>query len=280
MSTVVWTRARARSSGSLTRVLLVGVVAVLSCTSQPASGAGGSVQVSTLDVHHFVQVYSALNHSDSTCTGLDRYFAQGTTGLVEYSKKFGVGPTELCASIRRHPERYRRLQSNLAGFDSASHSIDSAFTRLLAIYPDATLPRVYFVVGNGISGGTSLGTDPPTVLIGAELAKSLTHLPVVVAHEMAHAQQHYPGWKLIGAGPAFIRGTLLAQSIKEGSADFIAYLLTGEMPDSARNAYGLAHEQAVYARFKHDMHGKDYSSWLYNDGRPARLGSPPSDMGY
>ncbi len=249
---------------------------LLGCTSTPAPHRGGVSEISAEDVQRFVDVYSTFDPSDTTCRGLSVYFSHATAGLNAYSKKFGMGAPELCAAIRRSPARYARITARVPAFDSAQNGIRAAFAKLVAIYPEATLPSVYFVVGDGIAGGTSVPTDPPTVLIGAELVSSVGGIPWTVAHEAAHAQQRYPAWKLIGAGPSFIRGTVLAQSIKEGSADFIAHLVTGEIPHSAQDVYGRSHELAVWAEFQRDMHGKDYRHWLYNGESATR----PSNLGY
>ena len=232
--------------------------------------------MSTQDLHHFVQVYKTLDPADSTCRGLSTYFAAATTGLKRYAKKFDMGPSDLCQAIRASPRRYSSLESRVGRFDSARTSIDSAFATLRAVYPGPVFPSVYIVVGDGISGGNSLPPEPPTVLVGAELTDSVSGLPVMIAHELAHAQQQYPWWKLIGAGPSFIRGTLLAQCIKEGTADFIAQLITGRQPAPRRNIWALAHERELWTRFRRDMHGTDYHAWLYNGAGGGR----PSDLGY
>ncbi len=252
------------------------LLAVAGCHSAADGKPSAAVDISTQDLHHFVQAYKTLDPDDSTCRGLSTYFATATTGLKRYAKKFDMGPTDLCQAIRISPRRYASLESRVGSFDSAQTSIDSAFATLRAVYPEAVFPSVYIVVGDGISGGYSLPTNPPTVLVGAELTDSVSRLPVMIAHELAHAQQQYPSWKLIGAGPSFIRGTLLAQCIKEGSADFIAQLITGRQPAPRRNIWALAHERELWTQFRHDMHGTDYRAWLYNGASGVR----PSNVGY
>ncbi|MEO7042201.1 MAG: DUF2268 domain-containing putative Zn-dependent protease [Gemmatimonadaceae bacterium] len=253
------------------------LLAASACHSA-ADNRSHTVEVSTLDLHHFVQAYKTLNPADSTCRGLSTYFASATIGLKRYEKKFDMGPSDLCHAIRRAPRGYSSLESKMPAFDAAQASIDSAFAALRSVYPPAVFPSVYIVVGDGISGGTSLRTEPPTVLVGAELTDSPSGLQLMVSHELAHAQQQYPWWKLLGAGPSFIRGTLLAQCIKEGSADFIAQLITGKQPGSQRNLYALAHEHELWKQFRQDMHGTDYSRWLYNGGSVAY--GVPTDLGY
>jgi uncharacterized protein YjaZ len=62
----------------------------------------------------------------------------------------------------------------------------------------------------------------------------------------------------------------------EGSANLIAELVTGA---PSRNEYAEAHEAELWAEFSREMHGKDYSRWLWNGANPKR-GDRPADLGY
>ena len=107
--------------------------------------------------------------------------------------------------------------------------------------------------------------------------RSAAGLPWTVAHELAHTQQRYPRWGMLTGGPSFLRATVLRQSLTEGIADVVAEVLTGE---PKRNAYGEAHEAALWTEFQRDMHSHDYGVWLYN-GRNRPAGSDrPGDLGY
>lgn len=75
----------------------------------------------------------------------------------------------------------------------------------------------------------------------------------------------------------FLRGTLLRQSIMEGSADFVAELATGR---PVRNAYAEAHEAELWTEFDRDRHSRDYRKWLYNGRDTLARGDRPPDLGY
>lgn len=236
--------------------------------------------VVTSDVHNFVTAFAGWTRSDTSCRSLDRYLDAGSPGLETYRAKFDMGRTDLCSAVRRDSSRYAALQSKMPGIDSAQRTIEGAFVKFAALVPGAVLPRVYFVVGDEIWGGTTTGGDDPIVLVGAERLGSLTDLPVLTVHELVHTQQHYPIFKVITGGPGFIRGTVLAQSIKEGSADFLAELATGQIAAPGRDAYGDAHEEQIWHDFQHDMHERDYSRWIYNGWNQKALGDRPADLGY
>lgn len=99
-------------------------------------------------------------------------------------------------------------------------------------------------------------------------------------HEIGHTQQRYPWLGSFTGGPAILgplKGTLLRASITEGAADYFAEKLTGE---NYSNAYGEQHAAELWEEFRRDMHGKDYSRWLYNGANRAALGGRPPDLGY
>lgn len=92
-----------------------------------------------------------------------------------------------------------------------------------------------------------------------------SHLPALVAHELIHFQ-HPP------SGPR----TLLAQSFREGAANFLGEMISGVENRSPSHVYGLAHERELWAEFRERMHGTTYTGWLYS--KPP--GERPADLGY
>ena len=233
-------------------------------------------EVSDGDVHRFVDALHRLSPSDSTCSALEDYLRGASRGLRAYETKLGMDRRQLCAAVRRSPARYAAIEAKLGGLDSAVRQVDSIFARFRTIYPEGRQPGVYFVVGAGMAAGTTTHTTNPVVLIGVERAGDPSRLASVVAHEMVHTQQGYPWIGIFTGGPSFLRGTLLRQSIMEGSANLIAELVTG-VPN--RDEYAEAHEVELWAEFSREMHGKDYSRWLWNGGNPKR-GDRPADLGY
>ena len=253
----------------------LGFVGLVIALSFPRGNASVEA-VSTLDVHRFVDAFHRIAPSDSTCAPLDEYFRAASPGLQAYNSKFGVGRRELCAALRRSPERYAAIEAKLPGLDSAGVRIDSIFKRFQVLVPSAKIRPVYFVVGIGISGGTTTHGLHPVVLVGVELMGSPKGIPGTVAHEFVHTLQDYPWIGMLQTGPAFLRGTVLRNSIMEGSASFIADLVTDF---HSHNAWAEAHEAELWADFQSDMHGKDLSRWLYN-GRGSKPTERPVDLGY
>jgi len=232
--------------------------------------------VSTADVHRFVDALNRLSPADSTCASFIEYFRNASPGLRAYSNKFDVHAPELCRAVRRTPGRYADIGPKLAGLDSARDRIDTLFAKFRALVPGATMRPVYFVVGNGISGGTTTRGRNSIVLIGVERMGSPERVAKTVAHEFVHTLQDYPWIGMLQAGPAFLKGSVLRNSIMEGSASFLADVVAG---DRSRNEWAEAHEAELWRVFQRELHSKDYGHWLYN-GRSERPAGWPADLGY
>ena len=261
----------------LTAVCVLESSAIAAACSSPAGRDFVPGRVRTADVHRFVAALQKIEPGDTACTSLQSYYADASPGLDVYRRKFKVKITDLCGAIRRSPERYASLAAKLPGLDSAAGQIGVLFDKFRAVYPDAKLPEVYFLVGNGVSGGSATRGSRPRVLIGMELNRTVEALPAMLAHEFVHTIQDYPFWGSANGGPQFIRGPLLRHSINEGAADFIAELITGT-PN--RNVYAEEREAALWREFWEDRHTRDYRRWLYNGWNAKALGDRPPDLGY
>lgn len=246
------------------------------CTSR---GDPSRPIVVTEDVHRFITLALPDGHVDSSCAGLTSYLDSGSAGLAAYRRKFRVTPEDLCRAVRRVPERYVTLLERMAAFDSVGSRVAVDFTRFSGLYPDTRFVPAYIVVGDGIAAGTTTLGRNPVILIGAELTNKTAGLEHTILHELMHVQQSYPSWGAMTGGPAFMRGTLLRHSIKEGAADFLVELVTGPF-HGTRDAWAEAHAAQVWRDFQRDMRGTDLSGWLYNGWNQARLADRPPDLGY
>lgn len=188
--------------------------------------------------------------------------------------------------LARH-RYYDAIRANTLAVDTSraiKDSIHAAFRRMSALYPDARYCDVYFLIGRMTSGGT---TGKNSLLIGAEMnardastpvdelpawhravTGPIADLPHIVTHEMVHTLQ----------GKRAGTETLLAAALNEGSADFLAELVSGQHIQNPAYAYGDAHESELWAKFQLEMDGSNTSSWLYQgDQTPPGV---PADLGY
>jgi hypothetical protein len=205
----------------------------------------------------------------------------------------GIGDTlaglNLAAAVERRPRFFAAIRANTLAIDTAravKDSIRTYYRRLSDLYPDAAFSPVYFLIGQLSSGGQLIGAE----LFGADASTPLGELndyerrvvgrveglPGIIAHEVMHIQQSHARGSAT-AVESSAKPTLLAQSLDEGCASFLAAIVTGADPAKTVNAYGLAHERELWVEFQRDMNGTDASNWLYQGDRSK---DRPPDLGY
>ncbi|WBO22875.1 hypothetical protein [Sphingomonas abietis] len=128
--------------------------------------------------------------------------------------------------------------------------LHAIYLALHGLLPDEPLPQIYVVMGAGNSGGTA---GPGAQVLGLEVLCSVDpdaagferSLRRFFGHETVHTFQHDP--------KNADRSPLLAEALTEGSADFIAALVTGQTPEPARAAWAQPREAELWRMFRADI---------------------------
>lgn len=271
------------------RLLFAALFAVgCSSSTEPlhASSSPAAARIITEDIPRFWAAFDKITSAGDTLPLRVDYLDRGTDGLKDFTNARWRNARTLAAMIWPVRAYYASIRANTLGVQSLEPAIRRTFTALDTLLDDAVFPDVYFDIGGMGTGGT---TSNHGLLIGTELfarasdspasvltpwqqsvTRSIDVLPVIVAHELTHYQQRY-------SAPT---ATLLAQSIVEGSADFVGELLSGQTINAPIHTYGDAHEAEVWRDFAAQMHGTDVSRWLYNGGSITASTDRPADLGY
>jgi hypothetical protein len=247
-----------------------------------ASDDPEQARIVTSDIALFWREYDSAG-AKGLEAAMNHYLRNGSYGLQQFTSLRIHSSTNLAAVIRKHPKYYASIRTSTLKIESLAESIRASFRSLKRLYPGAVFPDVYFVIGSMNSGGTA--TDK-ALLIAAEMygktrdtpweemddslkqvLKPVEEMPAIVAHELIHYQQGYP----------MTDGSLLAQALAEGSADFIGGMIAGKSINELLRAYGDPRERELWAEFKREMNGSDTSHWLY-EGDKAK--DRPADLGY
>ena len=274
------------------RLVTPGVALILSMagcgssTEPRVSRAPGDVKFITSDIDRFWTAFDKIAGIGDTVPLRVDYLNAGTPGLRDFANLRWKTATALTRAVWTRRQYYSSIRSSVGGVGALDPEFRKVYTELDGLIEEPVFPDVYFVIGAMSTGGT---TSDNGLLIGTELfavtsesplteltpwersvIRSLSVLPAIVAHELVHYQQRSRGSGL----------TLLGQSIREGSADFVGKLLSGQTINDAIRGYGDAHEAALWAEFKTEMHGADVSRWLYNGGSVTSTSERPADLGY
>lgn len=215
------------------------------------------------------------------------YVDKGTPGLKAFMQAKGYTTEAWLDCIRSYPKYWASIRPKTLKIKAVNKELDPYIAKFKKTYPAFKPGNIYFTIGAMRSGGT---TQDDKVLIGAELATGdpevdISELPantqnwlktyfgtypfkdvvLLNMHEFVHTQQKGRG------------NTLLTQTILEGTADFVAELVTGKVPAMAYMTYGKEHEIELKEKFKEEMFLDSYGNWLYN-GASNNFGV--ADLGY
>lgn len=255
--------------------------------SQPAANEPSpdpdKARIVTSDIANFWRAYDMAKPENQLEVFKREYLDKGSIGLQDFVKLRISSGEALVKNINAHPKYYASIRESTMRIESFRPQIRAAFYALKNLYEDAVFPDVYFLIGRMTSGGT---LSNRALLIGAEMYGKTPNMPVeelgewhrqvlasvdgvphIVAHELIHYQQR----RMTASR------TLLAQCIREGSADFLAELISGRHINSHLHVYGNPREKQLWEEFKKEMNGTDNKQWLYNG---ASSKDRPGDLGY
>jgi hypothetical protein len=246
-----------------------------------------SIKIITTDIDNFWDTYNRLSKGQTlndTIEIIQRYYLdKASYGLQEYIKASNSTPTDFCNAIKNHKKYLLSIRNTTTSIQNYKDKIMGAAKKLKSIYPPATFPQIYFVIGKFEIGGTQFTN---LLYIGAELMcassnsplqeikedlkptiSNISNIATVCIHEITHYQQKYQDAKNI------LDGALI-----EGGADFITKQITGKTTAQSCFDYGYKHEKELWTDFKNEDTGKNYVKWFVNI--PDTLNRRPGMLGY
>jgi hypothetical protein len=231
------------------------------------------------DVNRFFRVYDASGGHASADQLQHDYIDPGSDALHRFAQLRNVTGTRIVDALASHPEIYTGARRCLAVLPGVKQRLTVALSKLSTLYPEAKFPPVTLLIGRGSAVGI---TDGSGISIGVEalcaanfmdpnLADRFVHN---IAHEYGHIQQP-ESLQLLEPGDA--AATVLRMSLGEGTAEFIAELISGEVGNYQHKLWTKGHESAIETAFVEDQDKTDLSKWLWNGAGDSEH---PGDLGY
>jgi hypothetical protein len=243
-----------------------------------------TAKIVTSDIDLFWKAFDKAAPGNGPAVFRDEYLEKGSVGLQDFTK-LRIGKAEnLAGTVKAIPKYYEALREPSLKIASYENRIRTSFRKLKEIYPESVFPDVYFVIGILNSAGTTsnngllIGVDMFGKNEGAPLDRlsdwhkavlsPTERIPYVVAHELIHYEQKFPGGK---------EWTLLGKVLNEGGADFVSELIAGDTINLHLHKYGNPIEKELWLEFKKEMNGTDAGNWLYQGDKAKNR---PADLGY
>ncbi|MDE1193419.1 MAG: DUF2268 domain-containing putative Zn-dependent protease [Arachidicoccus sp.] len=253
--------------------------------------ASAQQKVYTQDIDNFWIAYDSIKTTNDSLKQIHfiqtLYIDKGTQGLKAFMQVRNYSAELYVQLIKKYPKFWNSVRANTLIVKSKVLDIEKSIKKFKTLYPELRNAKMYFTIGGLRSGGT---TKDSMVLVGAEIATGDSTTDVsefpdkwlagifknsnsdnfvyLNVHEYVHTQQHGE------------HNNLLANAITEGSADFIAELVTGKPLRSNYIIYGKEHEEELKEAFKQDMFGAPVNNWLYNGSYTKTVANLGYFIGY
>ncbi|MGV3541415.1 MAG: TPR end-of-group domain-containing protein [Rufibacter sp.] len=227
-----------------------------------------AAKIVAADIDNFYKAFELVRKDTAQAQEIFKkhYFEKGSIGLEDFYASKIKNEQAFSKSVLQNQRFFASIKPTVTKVEDFKKSIYSSFNQFKDLYPKAVFPDVYFVMGRFTSNGTASDNG---LLIGTEVmsktaANSMKswsnwqkehilnydQIPVTVVHELIHFNQQ--GMKK--------ENTLLKYALIEGSAEFIAELVTGKT-DGNYAAYE-GRELQIWDDFKKDMYLNKYDEWL------------------
>lgn len=208
--------------------------------------------IHTEDAERFARLFAATGGKPTAEQLQKGYLDDASYGVAVFTPGRIVNATHLASVVAADPSLYEHaIGECLPHLKQYNADLRSIYLALHGLFPDKPLPQIYVVFGANTSGGTA---GPNAQVLGLEVICKIsgntseglrTTLRRFFAHETVHTLQD-------GEIEAE-KSPLLANALREGGADFISSIVTGETPDLQRANWAAQREADLWAQFQKDM---------------------------
>ena len=264
------------------------------------------VQFVTSDIDNFWRAFDLAAKETDTAKKIaifqTEYFDKGSVGLQDFVRLRIKSAKDLVKAVEKMPKFYASIRPSSLRVAEMEKKMRRNFQKFKPLYPDAVFPNVYFLIGVSNTGGTVsengllIGTEQycltPQIegeefvdwvrafmpnedeeqihLIASKYVdtaiKPIEMLPAIVVHELCHFNQK-----------PLQNKTLLARALAEGSCDFIAQVVVGDVINPKQKDYGNQHERELWQEFQSRLNDTNTQDWFNN---LLTVKDKPSDLGY
>ncbi|MFD2833538.1 hypothetical protein [Gramella sp. AN32] len=241
--------------------------------------AQNNENIVTSDIDNFWTTYDRINSTNDSITKnkilQTEYIDKASSGLKAMIQARRYTPEQYIYAINNYPLFWNSIREKTKNIHSYSNEIEKGIKSLKLIYPDLKPAKVYFTIGVFRSNGTTVDNK---VLIGSEMALTdstvivsefpeslnyfkdyiatnpIQNLPFLNVHEYIHTQQN-----------TTIGNSLLAQTVIEGVAEYVATLALNIDSPNPQISFGEKNEESIKEAFSKEMFSPHFNNWLWND---------------
>jgi len=214
----------------------------------------------------------------------EQYFDLGSRAVSTWESQFDLDSAAVAEHVAEKPELYEDFGVRVAAVAATESQIRRAYAELERRYPEAVFSPLHVFFGGystrslirpfGILFAGEYFTEMPVAMDRESplYLRGLVAEPEMIVsqaiHEQAHIQQarHSP--------LAMFTGTVLERAIYEGTADYVAELITGTRNTAAADRYVEEHGDALWCVFYGSLDLSYRKHWIDAE----RFGMPPGGI--
>lgn len=219
------------------------------------------------------------------------YLDGAGVGVKIFTPRRIVDAQRLARAVASKPDNYRyAIRECLPQLPALRSDLRAIYLAYAGLLPERPLPAIEIIFGGGNSGGTA---SPETQVIALEATclpgttpeQFRTRMRSFFAHETVHTWQS-------DLSPQALADPLLSEALQEGVADYLASLVTGEVPTPDRDVWAHQRESWLWQEFQRDRQAMQADSagkhnqvanspllrWFENYGSAPK--GWPSEAGY
>jgi len=179
------------------------------------------------------------------------YLDRAGAGVKVFTPMRIVDANRLARTVAAKPDTYRyAIRECLPRLPALRSDLKAIYLAYAGLLPERPLPAIEVVFGALNSGGTA---NSEMQVIGLEVTcppgttpeQFRTSMRGFFAHETVHTWQG-------DASPQARADPLLNQALREGVADYLTSVVTGEIPDLERDAWARRREAWLWEEFMRD----------------------------
>lgn len=232
-------------------VLLAAVLMASPLMAAPPAGVDPlAAQIDARDAIRFARLMQ--DGAVPTAAILQRDYLDGAgLGVSIFTPMRIVDAQHLARAVAAKPDNYRyAIRACLPQLPALNSDLRAIYLAYAGLLPERPLPDIKIVFGALSSGGTAsaaaqvIGLEV-TCAPGTTPAEFRTRMRGFFAHETVHTWQD-------DETPLALADPLLSQALREGVADYLASVVTGEVPDLDRDAWARQREGWLWQEFQRD----------------------------
>lgn len=264
-------------------------LAALGAAAEPAGVDPLAITVELDDAERFAELFRASGGAPRAEALQTQYLDPAGRGVEIFTPYRIIDAKHLAQVIARDPAPYRdAIERCLPLVRQTEPDLRAIYLGFRGLLPEQPLPRIAVVFGADNSGGTA---DTDMQVLGLEVLCRLAPGDAAFRRLMRHFYAHETVHTFQRIDEAQIKADpLLTSALAEGTADYVARLVTGEMPDPERARWAEANAAFVMAEFARDIAAARDPSlteaqrnavlhrWVHNAGNPPK--GWPSELGY